>query len=207
MQVRKFDNQMMHSNCYIIVDDAEAHCIIVDPASEKSLNEINFIRENHLEPDYIILTHEHTDHTWGVNALIDAFPNIKVIATQACKDELPKADQAYFRLYYDDPDYRYIVQRVDITTEEFGWELVWHGHKMVFLYTPGHSIGSMCFSVGACLFTGDTIMQVKKMYINKKSGSWDDWKQSVEIVNKLYKGETLIFPGHGDSFKLIEYTI
>lgn len=207
MQIKQFDNQMMHSNCYIIIDDAAKHCIVVDPASEKSLNEISFINEGGLTLEYIILTHEHTDHTWGVNALIDTFPNVKVLATQDCKNELPKADQAYFRLYMDDPNYEYHVRRVDVTTEELNWELNWHGQNFRFIHTPGHSISSMCFSFEDVLFSGDTIMQFKKMYINKKTGSWVVWKESVEMLKSQFPEETKVMPGHGEGFCLFEYEL
>ncbi len=195
----------MKSNCYIIVDNIAKHCIVVDPASEKSLNEIAFINDNSLVLDYIILTHEHTDHTWGVNALLEAFTEAKILCSQACKDELPKADQAYFSLYMDDPNYEYHVKRVDITIEDLRWTLVWQNHTVRFIPTPGHSIASMCFSLDDCLFTGDTIMQFKKVYINKKTGSWNVWISSVEKIVTLFKGDTLIYPGHGATFLLKEY--
>lgn len=207
IRIEIFVNELMYSNCYIVWDDVKKHTIVIDPASEFSLREISFIENNFLNLDYIILTHEHTDHTWGVNALLDAFPETKVIATQDCKNELPKADQAYFRLYMDDPNYEYHVRRVDVTTEELNWELNWHGQNFRFIHTPGHSISSMCFYFEDVLFSGDTIMQFKKMYINKKTGSWDVWKSSVDKLKTLYNEETLIFPGHGNPFKLKDYVL
>lgn len=207
MRVQKFDNQMMQSNCYVITDDSSKHCIVVDPASEKSLSEIAFINDNNLCLDYIFLTHEHTDHTWGVNALLDCYPNAKVLATQDCKNELPKVDQAYFRFYMDDPNYEYHVRRVDVTTEEINWRINWQGNEIRFIPTPGHSSSSMCFSFNGLLFSGDTIMQFKKMYINKKNGSKEIWKQSVDNIKKMFDGNTLIYPGHGNIFTLKDYVL
>lgn len=205
IRIEIFVNELMSSNCYIVWDDVKKHTVVVDPASEFSLREISFIENNFLNLDYIILTHEHTDHTWGVNSLLDAFPEAKVVATLNCKNELPKADQSYFRLYMDDANYEYYVRRVDVTTEELNWVLDWQGYTIHFISTPGHSIGSMCFSIEANLFTGDTIMQFKKMFINRKTGSWDVWRQSVEKLKSLYSPDTMVIPGHGDGFKLEDF--
>lgn len=83
----------------MVWDDASLRCLIIDPASEKSLREIEFIESHNLTLDYILLTHEHTDHTWGVNALLDKY-DAKVVCSQKCKENLPKAGDAYFLLYY-----------------------------------------------------------------------------------------------------------
>lgn len=207
MLVKQFDNQLMKSNCYIIVDDDMQFCIVVDPASEKSLNEIAYIVDSQLIVDFIILTHEHTDHTWGVNALLDKFPMAKVIASRDCKEELPKADQSYFRLYMDDADYEYYVKKVDYTVDELNWKLTWHDHDMLFFDTPGHSSASMCFSVDGMLFSGDTILQVDKMYIDKKNGSFFIWRQSVDKIISYYSNDTIVYPGHGKPFLLKDYKV
>ena len=100
LEVRRFINALMSSNCYLVVDEASRHCICIDPASEKSLREIENIENDGLTLDYIILTHEHTDHTWGCNALVERF-GAKVICSETCKQNLSKEFQAYFLLYYD----------------------------------------------------------------------------------------------------------
>ena len=109
MIIRRFINQLMQSNCYVL--SKNGRCIIVDPASEKSEDVIQFVEDENLVPDFIILTHEHSDHTWGVNALLEYCPSIRVLTCKACTIELPKAWQSYFKFYYDDPEYIYYVGR------------------------------------------------------------------------------------------------
>lgn len=205
IRIERFVNELMSSNCYIVWDDVKKHTIVVDPASEKSLKEITFIIDNDLILDYIILTHEHTDHTWGVNALLVEFPDAKVLCTEECKKKLPNVDQAYFSFYMDAPDYEYYVRRVDVTTEEIEWALDWQGHQIRFEYTPGHSIACMCFSIENMLFTGDTIMSFKPFIKKKNGGSWKDYKDSISRIRLLYSADTLIFPGHGACFILKDF--
>ena len=193
----------MSSNCYLVVDEASKHCICIDPASEKSLHEIEYVEKNGLTLDYIILTHEHTDHTWGCNALIDRF-DTKAICSEVCKQNLVNEFQAYFLLYYDNPDYHYTVCHVDHTTERLGNKLEWHSHKIEFICTHGHSLGSICVLIDGMLFTGDTVMLCKP-YINRRNGSKDKFKESIEVILNRFSGEQVIYPGHGEMFQLKDY--
>ena len=196
----------MASNCYLIIDETSRHCVCIDPASEKSEREIAYIEKNRLTLDYIILTHEHTDHTWGVNTLTERFVNVKVFCSEVCKQNLANEYQAYFLLYYDNPDYHYTVCRVDETTESLSERMLWRGHEIKFVPVPGHSMGSICVDVEGRLFTGDAIMQ-SKPYVNKRNGSKELFFESEKKIVDTYPADTLIFPGHGVMFLLKENVI
>ena len=203
LKVERFINELMSSNCYLVVDEASKHCICIDPASEKSFREIESIEKKGLTLDYIILTHEHTDHTWGVNALVEQY-GAQVICSEVCKQNLAKEFQAYFLLYFDNPDYHYTVCKVDKTTEEIGDILEWEGYNIEFIYTPGHSMGSICIFIDGMLFTGDTVMQ-SKPYINRRNGSKEAFLISIDSILNVFGEKQLIYPGHGDVFYLKDY--
>ena len=207
IKVERFVNQLMTSNCYLVVDEDSKHCLCIDPASEKSEQEIAYIEGNELKLDYIILTHEHTDHTWGVNALLAHYPMAKVICSSLCRDALSKEAKAYFQLYYDDPNYSYNVARVDSTTENLGWQMEWTSHKVVFIPTPGHSPGSVCIAIGNILFGGDTLMPFKPFIKKRNGGSMEQFQESVRKMVDSYPEETLVYPGHGEVGKLKDYTV
>ena len=195
----------MTSNCYIVVDEESKHCFCIDPASEKSEREIEYIEKNGLTIDYIFLTHEHTDHTWGVNALLNHFSMAKVVCSSLCRDALPKEARAYFQLYYDDPSYVYNVERVDYTTEELNWQLTWSGHHIVFIATPGHSPGSVCIVIDGILFGGDTLMPFKPFIKKRNGGSMDLFKKSVNDLVNAYSANTKVYPGHGEVKQIKDY--
>lgn len=194
----------MTSNCYIVVDEESKHCFCIDPASEKSGSEVEYIEQNGLTLDYIFLTHEHTDHTWGVNALVERYPAVKVVCSEVCKQNLAKEFQAYFLFYYDNPNYQYTVCKVDNTVEELKGFLDWSNNTITFFPTPGHSMGSVCIYLNGMLFTGDAIMQTKP-YINKRNGSKELFFESARRAIEVFQPETVVFPGHGDSFLLKDY--
>lgn len=204
LKIERFINQLMTSNCYIVADEESKHCFCIDPASEKSEREIAYVEQNRLTLDYIFLTHEHTDHTWGVNALVERYPSVKIVCSEGCKQNLAKEFQAYFLFYYDNPNYQYTVCKVDKTTEELGGFLPWQGYQIKFVPVPGHSMGSVCVDIEGQLFTGDAIMQTKP-YINKRNGSKELFFESVKKIRETYSAETMVYPGHGDTFELKYY--
>lgn len=197
LQIKRFVNDLMASNSYCILDNETKHAIIVDPGSEKSSQEIEYIENNDFIVDYIILTHEHTDHTWGVNSLIRRFSHAKVVCSNACKIELPNASSAYFRYYYDDSNYTYSVLRVDYTIDILNGVLKWGNNEITFYLTPGHSKGSMCFRIDNNLFTGDTVMPYPPFF-NGRGSCKDLWKCSIMFLINSCSRDCIIYPGHGE---------
>lgn len=196
----------MTSNCYILWDSSTHRCIIIDPASKESSWEKAFIDDNKLTLDYIILTHEHTDHNWGVNSLLNAYPGAKVVCHKEAMDSMDLESKSYFRLYYDDPTYSYRVRQFDIVIYQPDYEIAWDGKVIRFIHVPGHSMGSECIYINGWLFTGDTILQ-SKPYVNKRSGSKEALKDSIRKILEMFDEEQAIYPGHGEPFTLKEYNI
>ena len=203
LKVERFINELMTSNCYVVCDEDTKRCIVIDPASEKSLREIQFIEEKGMDLDYIILTHEHTDHNWGVNSLREHFSNAKLVCSELCNKYVKKTNRAYFLFYYDDPDYRYEIAPADVLVKENGC-FNWNGYQIHFLMTPGHSYGSMCIDIAGKLFTGDTMMPFKP-YFNGRDSNEEDWKKSINNIINNYNDETLIYPGHGETLSILEW--
>lgn len=204
MIVERYVNELMASNCYIVVDEVSKSCVVIDPGSEKSLREIEYINTRGLKPDYIIITHEHTDHNWGVNSLREAFPDIKLVCSEECSKHIAKANKAYFLFYYDDPTYSYEVEPADILIKGQSGNLDWRGHDIEFFFTPGHSFGSMCVKIENMLFTGDTIMPYLP-YFNGRDSNRDDWDESIPMVLKKCSEDVIVKPGHGKPLTLGEW--
>jgi glyoxylase-like metal-dependent hydrolase (beta-lactamase superfamily II) len=206
MIVERNVNELMTSNCYIVVDEASRSCVVIDPGSEKSEREIAYIKSNRLKAEYIIITHEHTDHNWGVNALREAFPDIKLVCSEECSKHVAKANKAYFLFYYDDPSYSYKIEPADIIIKGKTENMEWSGHKIRFMMTPGHSFGSMCVRIEDFLFTGDTIMPYKP-YFNGRDSNQDDWDNSISFVLQQCGDDVMVKPGHGEPLYLGEWKV
>ena len=197
LEVKCLENELMKSNCYILTDMASKSCVIIDPASEKSEREIDYIDGNGLHLDYILLTHEHSDHTWGANALKEKYPEAKIVCSELCEKYAKKSSKAYFLLYYNKKGYRYELMPADIIVRSDEDILNWQGVEVHFVLTPGHSYGSMCIDIDGMLFTGDTIMPFEA-YFNGRDSNEEDWRASVKKLKNKYPFQTKVMPGHGN---------
>ena len=204
LEVIQLENQLMKSNCFIIVDWVSKSCVIIDPASEKSEREIEYIEDHNLRLDYIILTHEHTDHTWGANVLKERYLGSKLVCSELCEKNAKKASRAYFLFYFDDRNYRYELHPADTIIKEKEEYMSWHDYQFHFLQTPGHSYGSMCIDIEGMLFTGDTIMPFPA-YFNGRDSNEADWKESISRVRRIFDLNTMIYPGHGEKLTLQDW--
>ena len=204
LEVKQLENELMKSNCFIIIDWTTHSCVVIDPGSEKSGREIAFIDSNQLHLDYIILTHEHTDHTWGVNALKERYPDSKLVCSELCNKYAKKASRAYFLFYYNTHNYRYELKSADIIIYKREELLNWHNNIITFILTQGHSRGSMCIIIESMIFTGDTIMPFPP-HFNNRDSNVNDWETSISRIEARLQGDTIIYPGHGKSLTLSEW--
>ncbi|HEX8278181.1 MAG TPA: MBL fold metallo-hydrolase [Segetibacter sp.] len=197
--VKRIENSPINSNCYLILKESTDNCIIVDP----SFGNYVALEAKGIKIDYIILTHEHFDHIGSVEYLRKK-NNCKVISTIACSDNIshPKKNLSIF---YNQIGFS--CASSDLHISENGFLLNWLDVGLRFYLTPGHSEGSLCFSVRNCLFTGDTIIKNRKTIVKLPGGSKEKLTESLQMIFKMHSAEFIVFPGHGETFKLSEVSI
>lgn len=201
IRINRFDNVPVPSNTYVLSEKTGNHCIVIDPGTKEQVNVRDYILKNGFVLDYIILTHEHFDHCWGVNYLLESFP-AKVIATRLCA-EWVKTPLNYFNQLYYNSDEMYQIEQVDILVEDISCRLLWNEIPIGFILTPGHTNKGMCVDVDGYLFTGDTVLYRTKPFLKKRYGaSKYDLRQSIYYLYHSYPGETRVYPGHGNPFML-----
>lgn len=115
---------------WVLVDD-DRRCVIVDPGESAPV--LRAIKENDWQPEAILLTHHHNDHTGGVPELRAHFPHLVVYGPAEAQDK----------------GITHVVEEGEnILIRE--WEF------SVFA-TPGHTLGHLCFYSKPYLFCGDTL--------------------------------------------------
>ena len=73
MKVERFLTGILSTNCYVAWNEQTKEAVIVDPAAySKKLAE--FLREEGLKPQAVLLTHGHFDHIMGLDALLEEYP-------------------------------------------------------------------------------------------------------------------------------------
>ena len=202
IKVKRFVNTPVPSNTFVIVNGE--HCLVIDPGSKEQIDVCDFIKHHGLNLDYIILTHEHFDHCWGVNYLIETFLDAKIVATQRCAEWVQTPFNYFNQMYYNS-DEMYQIEHVDILVENIGCRMIWGETPIKFVKTPGHTDKGMCVEIGGSLFTGDTLLYKTKPFLKKRYGaSKTELKKSIESLYDIYSGDTNVYPGHGEPFTLRE---
>ena len=109
---------------------------------------------------YVILTHYHADHTYGVYL----FPQADVVAHASCAELLLKhGASALEAAKAEEPELEEVIIRLpDITFEDGEIVLQLAGKVVRLIHTPGHTQDSIMVYVedDRALFAADTVMPV-----------------------------------------------
>ena len=161
------------TNAYVLICQQTRDSVLIDAPSNAG---IIMERLKDTNPRYILLTHNHMDHT---GALAELQSKLKVpLGTHV-------ADSKNLLL----PPERLLND---------GDVVLFGRLKLGVLHTPGHTPGSLCFKIGKYLISGDTIFPGGP----GKTGSPSDFRLIIKsITDKIFvlPDDTEIYPGHGDS--------
>lgn len=205
MQIQRFEMPFIKSNMYVISEGA--HLLVIDPVwSEKALVDV---RQSGAEDALVLLTHEHFDHTCGLNSLRELLP-CHVIATRLCAERIAVAKNnrsgALMGLAdrYDREElmefHRAIGNYtcwVDETFEQ-SHALVWQGHRLELRATPGHMPGSCCVELdGEYVFTGDSLIPGEPVITRFPGGSMEEYEAVTLPYLRSLDEKMQVMPGHG----------
>jgi glyoxylase-like metal-dependent hydrolase (beta-lactamase superfamily II) len=172
IQIERYELGPFGTNSYLLRCLKTGDSVVVDAPGDapKVLD-----RLEPTNPQYILMTHNHMDHTGALAELKSAL-NVPIAAHAADADRLPiLADMLL----------------VD------GQEITLGNIRIAVLHTPGHTPGSLCFYTEGFLISGDTLFPGGP----GKTGRPADFKQIVQSLQKkifVLPNDTRVFPGHGD---------
>jgi hydroxyacylglutathione hydrolase len=204
------------SNMYIVLTNNEA--IIVDPHFSAECEELLY--RHSIQKVYILLTHEHFDHTTGVNWLKCSFHTVLICHSECAKAiAISKKNNpalVVFLLANQDKidggtRYRDFVNsfkpytcKADKIFKEKE-DLIISDLKFHFEPTPGHSPGSSCITLeNKIVFTGDTLLKYTPVILRFPESSKQDYETfTLPYLVSLDKNN-IVMPGHGEPFLLME---
>ncbi|WP_027399663.1 MBL fold metallo-hydrolase [Anaerovorax odorimutans] len=190
MILKNFMSGPLSVNCYIVADEETKKGFMVDPGGYNQLM-VNFIKENQIELEYIILTHGHGDHIGGVTAYLDEHPHCKLVACKHEAELLRNPNMNFSAETCGVP----ITLNPNILVDD-GDKLSVGKMELTFYHTPGHTKGGMCILVDNYLFSGDTLFAQSIGRTDLYGGSYKEIKDSIR--NKLFvlPDDTQVYPGH-----------
>ena len=180
------------TNCYIVHKKDSEHCFVVDPGDSGD-KIANYIRDQKMILDHILLTHGHFDHIMAADDVREKY-GVNVYAS--C-DEKNTLEQPHINL-----------------GESYGMNLsvkadVWHndgdvlklaGFDIEALHTPGHTEGGTCYYIKdiGVLFSGDTLFCGSVGRTDFPGGSMSAIVRSIKDKIMVLPDDTKVYPGHGE---------
>lgn len=188
MEVLKIETRRLVENIYILIEGDGA--IIIDPGYEFDAL-VDLIENRDLKLEKILLTHGHGDHIGSCEQLRAKY-NTPVYAHEKERELLLDPNLNLSAAMYGE-----ISLEADFYVNE-ETEVYFNDHKIEFIHTPGHTIGSQCIKIGENLFTGDTLFRNSIGRTDLPTSSPEDMKTSLEKI-KLLDDELIVYPGHNSS--------
>lgn len=173
------------TNCYLVGDETEKVCAVVDPGGSPDLV-LAMIERSGLTPTAIFLTHGHYDHVRGIPGILQKYPDLPVYCHEK---EICAAEDvtAQFYLPHTGANQRTYCEGdvVNIGTLAFR-----------VLHTPGHSGGSVVLLVEDLMLSGDTLFAGSMGRCDLPGGDetvmWSSLRRLAALEDN-YK----VLPGHG----------
>lgn len=193
LQIKKFEFNPFQENTYII--HANNSCIIIDPGcyfEEEQNILMQYILDNNLQPQSILLTHCHLDHVFGVNFLLSKF-DIPFIYHKA---EMPIANNvAVISAQYNIPTGALPEPSSFYTENTFSLE----EYKFKILETPGHSPGSVSFynEENKMLISGDALFYLSIGRTDLPMGDHETLINSIQTKLFTLPDDVKVYCGHG----------
>lgn len=188
INIKCFVIGMIGTNCYLIGDEATGELAVIDPAdhSDALIKEID---DRGGKLAYILLTHGHYDHITGAAELCERY-HPTVCASE--KEVMLIAEPGYNL----SKNHGIAIKPFTVDRPLADGEVIKLGESEIrFLLTPGHTMGSGCYIVDDCIFSGDTLFCTSVGRTDFPTSSMRDMMRSVQRLKDL-DGDYDVYPGH-----------
>lgn len=200
--------------------DSRMYCIIknnrgllIDPCYSNEVFE--YLQKINIKDITILLTHEHIDHISGINQLRGLYP-CKVICSKLCGENINDSKRnlsEYMEIIFDlkngewigDFNQKEFYQYTCYADEVFDniLHFNWENLNIFCKELPGHSFGSIGILInGKYFFSGDSLIENSDVITVLPGGNRKLYNKVTKPYIDTLEKETIVFPGHGNSFKL-----
>ena len=200
LQVKTFVLGPIGNNVYLVFDDQTRSALVIDP----SINPeplAQFIQENSLLVEKVLITHAHFDHYYGLPFLQSTFPSIKEVYLHPDDLDLWRSGGSgkhFSGKMLSVPEPNQLLNTAKTVTLD--------NHEFSVFHAPGHTAGSVIFYSAElkCAFVGDVIFFHGIGRTDLDGGDFNQLIHSIQSQVFTLPEETILFPGHGASTTVSE---
>lgn len=197
IQLQSFTFSPFQENTYLLSDENK-NAIIIDPGmygAQELKKMIDYIQQNELKPQQVLLTHAHLDHIFGLKSFLKEYD----LPFFLHEKELPvyntaEAVAANYGVALSLPS-----RQFDLISEND--KVSFGGEDLEIRFAPGHSPGSICFysQENNWIISGDVLFQNSIGRTDLPGGDTDTLLKSVQTQLFTLPDETTVYSGHGPS--------
>ena len=194
MKIVVFKDNIYEENAYLIKD---LDVTIIDPGFNFVVIN-NYLKENELPLNKILLTHGHIDHIGELDLFVNEYPDVKIYISEKDYPMLYDRSLNASKLMGERKNLKDIDNNVIIVhdKENIG--------GFNFYLTPGHTKGSGVYLYKEYLFTGDTLFRGTVGRTDLEGGKESDLIHSLKMIMESFSKKTIILPGHYSKTTLLD---
>jgi len=194
------------TNCYVVATGPGSECVVIDPGKDAAEGVAQVVREHHLKPVSVLVTHGHVDHMWCVAPVAGTYdatawihPSDRHLLANPMMGMSRETSQMMLGGNYEwaEPD--------DVRELTDAQELELAGLRFVIDHTPGHTEGSVTFrtphpeqDISEVMFSGDLLFAGSIGRTDLPGGDHATMLRSLTTKVLPLADDIVVLPGHGD---------
>ncbi len=200
LRVQSITFNPFEENTYFIIAPNN-DCIIIDPGcfDDRERQEVkDFITENKLKPVRLINTHCHIDHILGNAFVAEEYK----LGLEIHQGELPVLQAGITIAGMYDIPYQLSPDPTSFLTP--GSEIIFGGHVLNILFTPGHSPASICLydEEDEWVIGGDVLFYESIGRTDLPGGDFKTLINSIRTQLFTLPDDVIVYPGHGPETRI-----
>lgn len=185
-----FTNRVFNSRTYILSKEGSDEVWLVDCGDFDRVLE----RIGDKKVVGVLLTHAHSDHIYGLDALMEHFPDVKIYTNEYGVEALRSPQKNISRYHSEYPDIS-IEAPENIRVLKDGDSLELLGVIVQVYETIGHDPSCLTYIIEDKAYTGDAYIPGVKVFTGFPHSNRKQVQESVERILRL-TSNCQIMPGH-----------
>ena len=192
VKVEYITNQFLKSRTYVLSTELSDEVWLVDCGDvELALERLAKVKRVR----GLLLTHTHADHIYGINRLLELFPNASVYTNSFGQGALDDSKLNITRYHNEVPDF-VIDHKENVQVVDEGDKiLLFEGVMAEVFSTIGHDASCLTYQVESYLFTGDSYSPGVSVVARFPKSNKKQAAASEARIRSLAEGLT-VYPGH-----------
>ena len=188
-------NSVYNSVTWIIEDNSNHKAIIIDCGDAKPL--LEYLNGKNLSLVGIFLTHTHYDHIYGLNDVVDIYPNSVIYTSENGKKSLANSKYNLARYQAEIGVNYFEYSRSNVVVLKDGDKIPFGSKFIEVLNTEGHDWSCLSYIIDEWFFTGDSYIPWTKLVYNFPKSDKQKAAASKELILDLARKRNLkILCGH-----------